>query len=170
MPDCWLSTVTEVRFRPASKGDIPDLVNLLLAAGGELAGLVPAPFGAALRSPIDESEEVADLERALADPDRVFLVGSDGGGVAALGLGQVERGGDDLLPSPRLVITQVVVRADSRRMGLGTALLAAFEAWARERGLTALDLSVFEGNTAAAALFRKAGYRPLEHRLGRLLR
>ena len=40
----------------------------------------------------------------------------------------------------------------------GRAMMAHADAWARERGLPYLTLSVFEGNGRAQALYERAGY------------
>lgn len=45
-----------------------------------------------------------------------------------------------------------------RRAGVGSGLIEAVAAWARERGADTLDLSVTVGNDAAAALYANAGF------------
>jgi RimJ/RimL family protein N-acetyltransferase len=52
----------------------------------------------------------------------------------------------------------MMVAADWRRRGVGTALVAAAIEWARARGLHKLTLSVFPHNEAAIALYRKFGF------------
>ena len=49
----------------------------------------------------------------------------------------------------------MIVAAEWRGRGVGTALVAAAIEWARERGLHKLTLSVFPQNEAAIALYRK---------------
>jgi ribosomal protein S18 acetylase RimI-like enzyme len=49
----------------------------------------------------------------------------------------------------------MMVAADWRGRGVGTALVAAAIEWARARGLHKLTLSVFPHNEAAVALYRK---------------
>ena len=49
----------------------------------------------------------------------------------------------------------MMVAADWRGRGVGTALVAAAIEWARARGLHKLTLSVFPHNEAAIALYRK---------------
>ena len=49
----------------------------------------------------------------------------------------------------------MMVSADWRRGGVGTALVAAAIEWARARSLHKLTLSVFPHNEAAIALYRK---------------
>lgn len=52
----------------------------------------------------------------------------------------------------------MAVAREWRRRGVGSALLAAAIAWARERGLHKLSLSVFPHNAAAIQLYRKHGF------------
>jgi RimJ/RimL family protein N-acetyltransferase len=52
----------------------------------------------------------------------------------------------------------MMVAADWRGRGVGTALVAAAIDWARARGLHKLTLSVFPHNDAAIALYRKFGF------------
>jgi RimJ/RimL family protein N-acetyltransferase len=52
----------------------------------------------------------------------------------------------------------MMVAAGWRGRGVGTALLLASVAWARERGLHKLSLGVFPGNEPALALYRKFGF------------
>jgi RimJ/RimL family protein N-acetyltransferase len=51
-----------------------------------------------------------------------------------------------------------MVAASHRRRGIGTALLAAAEAWARDARITKLELHVFPYNEAAVALYDRLGY------------
>ncbi|HLX20431.1 MAG TPA: GNAT family N-acetyltransferase [Gaiellaceae bacterium] len=50
------------------------------------------------------------------------------------------------------------VAPEWRGKGIGSALMEAAIAWARDRGLHKLTLSVFPHNTAAIALYRKFGF------------
>jgi RimJ/RimL family protein N-acetyltransferase len=52
----------------------------------------------------------------------------------------------------------MLVAADWRGRGVGSALVAAAIDWAREHGLHKLALSVFPHNEAAIALYRKFGF------------
>jgi GNAT superfamily N-acetyltransferase len=55
----------------------------------------------------------------------------------------------------------ILVVAEGREgRGVGAALMAAAEEWARSRGHTSLTLNVFEGNARARALYERSGFRP----------
>jgi ribosomal protein S18 acetylase RimI-like enzyme len=51
-----------------------------------------------------------------------------------------------------------MVAATHRRRGIGAALLDRAEAWARDAGVTKLELHVFPHNTPAIALYERLGY------------
>jgi len=55
----------------------------------------------------------------------------------------------------------VTVAAEHRRRGLATALMAALQGWAAERGAHSVYLQVTAGNAAARALYRRSGF--IEH-------
>jgi RimJ/RimL family protein N-acetyltransferase len=54
----------------------------------------------------------------------------------------------------------ITVAAEARDMGVGRALIAAMEEWAREQGIVKISLRVFTNNPRARALYEKLGYEP----------
>jgi putative acetyltransferase len=52
----------------------------------------------------------------------------------------------------------LMVARSHRRLGIGTALMAAAEEWARGVGVRKLELHVFPYNEAAVALYEGLGY------------
>jgi [ribosomal protein S18]-alanine N-acetyltransferase len=61
-------------------------------------------------------------------------------------------------------VLRVVVAADHRRAGVGTALLSALLAHARACGSRAVLLEVEAGNLAALGLYERFGFEPISHR------
>jgi ribosomal protein S18 acetylase RimI-like enzyme len=55
-------------------------------------------------------------------------------------------------------ISNLVVRADCRDQGIGTALIAALTDLAREQGMTAIEIGASEANPRAEALYRRLGF------------
>jgi RimJ/RimL family protein N-acetyltransferase len=126
-----------VEIRAAQDADRWPLAFLFAAVAEERDGIAAEP-------PVDVGRRAAswDLERtlvALADDEVVGLIF-----VVESGFGFGEIG--------------MMVAADWRGKGVGTALVAAAVDWARARGLHKLTLSVFPQNEAAVALYRKFGF------------
>lgn len=63
-----------------------------------------------------------------------------------------------------LYISAVALYPNHRNQGLGTQLLSAAMAQAREQGLPKLSLICFERNEAAMRLYRRLGYRMVDRR------
>jgi ribosomal protein S18 acetylase RimI-like enzyme len=61
-------------------------------------------------------------------------------------------------PPRRAWLEALWVDPSVRRAGLGSGLIEAVAAWARDRGAAELELSVTEGNDAAKALYAHAGF------------
>ncbi|HUE86229.1 MAG TPA: GNAT family N-acetyltransferase [Vicinamibacterales bacterium] len=55
-------------------------------------------------------------------------------------------------------VSVIAVTKDAEGAGVGRALMAHAEEWARAHGQTSITLSVFEGNRRAQALYQRAGY------------
>jgi len=84
-------------------------------------------------------------------PTRTFLrlVDADGA-LVGLATGVAERGW--------VGVSNVIVAPERRRQGAAAQLLRALAAWADREGASRLWLQVVEGNEAAIALYRKAGF------------
>ncbi|HEU4975894.1 MAG TPA: GNAT family acetyltransferase [Baekduia sp.] len=103
---------------------------------------------AGLTRPWNDPE--ADLRRALAGPASTVLAGIEDGA-----LGATAMVGHD---SHRGWISYLAVREDARRRGHGAAMVAACEAWLRDRGVPKLNLMVRVDNAAAHAFYDGLGY------------
>lgn len=127
-----------------------------------ITGLVPSllEFG----SPVwDDAEAfapgfrdvLAGAVRAQGPQSNVFVAeAADGTPLGFISL----RVGKDVIGADRGHVADLAVIADARRMGVGTALMKAGEAWARDRGLPALSLDVWSTNERALAFYRRLGY------------
>jgi ribosomal protein S18 acetylase RimI-like enzyme len=65
------------------------------------------------------------------------------------------------IQQPLQLIGDLVVEASQRRRGIGLSLLNRALEWGRARGLTQVQLTVFEKNREARAFYEKLGFRPL---------
>ena len=63
------------------------------------------------------------------------------------------------------VLDYVVVTASMRRLGVGSALVAAAEAWARGHGVAWIELGVYEFNEDARRLYESLGYGRMSTRM-----
>jgi ribosomal-protein-alanine N-acetyltransferase len=130
-----------VDIRPAYETDRLPLALLFAAVAEERDGIGAEP-------PVDVEQRAARF-----DLDRTFVADDGGRIVGVLFLHENELG--------------MMVAADRRGQGVGTALVAAAIEWARAHGLLELTLGVFPHNEAAIALYRKFGFveerRLVEH-------
>ncbi len=134
-------------FEQAAKSDIPDLLELLkiLFEIENEFRYDPDRQAAGLHLLIDSDHSVVFLcreekiNRILAMATVQLLISTSEGGLSA----QIE---------------DVVVLPDSRRMGIGTELLAQCQAWAIERGALRMQLSADDRNLGAKKFYIRNGW------------
>jgi RimJ/RimL family protein N-acetyltransferase len=147
------------RVREATIADLEAIVAIYLSNARHHAALAPDAYR------VPTTEAVHDrFSRMLADPDDedVHLVAEvQGLVVGALDAFRRPDGapGSMRIPS-RTAEFGIGVLPEWRGRGVGTALIAASEEWARREGLDALVLEVAEENAAAERLYARIGYRP----------
>jgi ribosomal protein S18 acetylase RimI-like enzyme len=74
-----------------------------------------------------------------------------------------------LVPRRFAVIDNLVVTEHARRLGIGSLLMEQAELWAQEHGLTTIELTVYEFNQGAIALYERTGYETLFRRMSKML-
>lgn len=101
----------------------------------------------------------ADIERALREaPEGVqFFVAEDRNG-APVGFLHVQIQRDFFSGARACHISDLAVSKEHDRRGIGRALLARAQTWAKAKRCRLLTLSVFPGNTPARALYESAGF------------
>ena len=160
----------KIELKLAAIDDIPAILALHVEATHDLCQICDESFGEGLGAKKDLSEEEADyLKAALKDSDAVMIVARKNTDVIGFGHAVVERHGDDFLTAPFMTVNILAVKSEFRREGIGKIIVAELEEWARRKGLTAVDLAVFEGNERAQRLFKKSGYHYVEHRMAKKL-
>jgi ribosomal protein S18 acetylase RimI-like enzyme len=135
-----------VRFVPVSPAE-PRAAALLDAYFAERSAGFAVPGGYRIARP-----EPA----AFLPPDGVFLR-LDGDDGTALGCGGLRRLSDDE-HGRRLEVKHLFVAPEARGRRLGAALLAELERRARSLGAATLVLDTNRSLTAAAGLYRRAGF------------
>jgi len=83
------------------------------------------------------------------------LIAEEGGRWVGLATGLAAGVADNPLP----MLVGMFVAAQARGRGVGAALVEGVVAWARSQGAHGLVLWVRDNNVAAAALYRKCGFR-----------
>jgi len=144
----------------ATDGDV-----LVLTA--PIGGTTPPPVTVDLSPSPDEAWLAGYRYRGAALPDGAREVLTAGEDVVFASvrldpepapLAAVARGA---LSDGWLGVTAVTVAEEHRRRGLATAVMAALTDWAAGRGVSSVYLQVTADNTAARALYRRAGF--IEH-------
>jgi len=138
--------MAQFTVRPASVADARAMAELFAAVAEERTGIATEP-------PVDVEERTAQFAASIAES---IVAVSDGQvighihtGVRRYGVGEVG----------------MLVDREWRGRGVGSALLQAAIAWARDQGLHKLSLEVFAHNAAGIALYRKCGFVEEGHRV-----
>ncbi len=142
-----------LRLRPAQPADLPFLLSLAprLAESGVPPWRRPAH--------VVEAERQA-LTRALeaGSPDAPILIAEADG--APVGFVYLETHVDFFTGSSHAHISVLAVADAAQGHGVGQALLAAAEDWARGRGYPFISLNVFTDNARARRVYERLGYGP----------
>ena len=72
-----------------------------------------------------------------------------------------------LAPRRHAMVQELVVAQAHQRLGIATRLMSEAHRWARDRGITEIELNVYEFNQAALRLYSKLGYSTDSRRLSR---
>jgi ribosomal protein S18 acetylase RimI-like enzyme len=152
---------TPLQVRPATAADLPALV----AIGAELREQLLPAGDPAMRvrgtSPATRGLLEPRYVEALADPDRhlVVVVGPDDKplGMALFCVGSANA----LLDHAAVHMSHSMVADRYKRRGAGKALVAAAAAFAEERGIEQIVVSVSPGSREANRFFARLGFAPL---------
>ncbi len=105
-------------------------------------------------------EEIAEM---LADPDQpVFVAEREEGGLCGMVEARIRAYADAVDEQPCAYVEGWWVDADIRRGGVGRALIAAVEDWARSRGFLQLGSDALADNTVSHAAHRALGFEERE--------
>jgi len=152
---------SSLSVRAATPQDVPALV----AFGEELRDLVIAPTPEVGRSRSGPAAARADLEQryceAIEDPARELVVVVDDEdetlGMALLTVAPANA----LVDIPAVHMSHAVVGDRHKRRGAGRALVCAAAAYAEQRGIEQLVVSVHPGSRDANRFFARLGFAPL---------
>ena len=132
--------------RPASVADARPMAELFAAVAEERSGIASEPPVDVEQRTAQFTASIAESIVAVADGQVVGMIHTD---VRRYGVGELG----------------MLVDCEWRGRGVGSALIQATIAWARDQGLHKLSLEVFAHNAAGIALYRKSGFAEEGHRV-----
>jgi ribosomal protein S18 acetylase RimI-like enzyme len=113
-------------------------------------------------------ERATDAFKALLDRDdaRAFIAYSDGRAIGYVLVFLIDRP-ETVFASARrgLYLDQISVEPNSRRQGVGRALLNAALGYASATGIDEIEVETWSFNVVAQAFFKSAGFGPKTERL-----
>lgn len=136
-------------IRPASAEDAATLVALGAQVGREPEAWLLNSDG--WRSVGEERRYIRALKR---HPDAAVYVAEDDGAI----VGRLSVARDTHSASRHVADLGLMVASTHRRRGIGRALLEQAVAWARDAGVTKLELHVFPWNQPAIMLYEQFGF------------
>jgi len=147
----------DITVRPANEEDHPAVERLLRQIAQLHADLRPDVF-----RPASQKYDTARYCGLLRDPDTPVLVAQDGRGevlgYAMLQVKAVAEGHPVLLPRQMLYVDDLCVDETARGLGVGALLMEAVRALAKSRGITKIELNVWECNEGALAFYERLGF------------
>lgn len=111
------------------------------------------------------------VEELLADPDTRLFVATQGDAIVGMAQASVlqPRNHALLTPLTRVYLDDIIVDEQHRSAGLGKALLDHVERWVRQLGVGRIELTVWEFNVSARALYERQGYTTLNRTMSKKL-
>lgn len=155
--------MTDVSIRKATRDDIDAIQRLYRQLDRHHVELLPDVF-----QPVDGDARAMDVVEAfIQDEDADYLVAECGHEI--VGFLNIRQRSHPPFPMfrPRgfAMVENVVVDESRRGQGIGTALLDAVVRWAKDRGLTAIQTTVWASNDGARGFYVERGFRTLTERL-----
>jgi ribosomal protein S18 acetylase RimI-like enzyme len=138
--------------RPADNDDLDRVAELADQAAASLAALRGGSVWVR-REGRPEPRRPA-FEGALADTEKLVVVGTIDGTVVGYGAVQAERLHDG---ETLAVVTDVYVEPDARGVGVGEAVMGLLLRWAEERGCVGVDSVALPGDRATKNFFESNG-------------
>jgi ribosomal protein S18 acetylase RimI-like enzyme len=144
------------QIRRADQRDLERLVALWIDLTEHHAGIDPL---FELRAGA-EDEVRRLLEAQLRDPETAVFVREESGRLAGFCSMRIAHAPPIHQEVARAEITDVAVRQEQRRRGIGRGLVEAALAWLRERGVSRVEVRVAVGNPEGQRFWRALGFAP----------
>jgi ribosomal protein S18 acetylase RimI-like enzyme len=143
--------------RPAERRDL-DRVAALWGA----ITVHHAAFDPVFRMRPDADAALAELIRALhRDPSVAILVYDEDGDLPGMCIVRIDRAPPILEETRRAEITDLGVREDARRRGIGATLADAALRWVSDADVVRVEVRVASGNAEGQAFWRALGFDDL---------
>ena len=147
-----MSTDSKILTRPAAIGDKEFIISLL----PRLVEFGPPSWRDITQMTVTDTQVLSD--RILNQPPgTAIFIAEDANGVA-LGFIHLQAGTDYYNREDHGHIADVIVAPEGEGGGIGRALIAKGEEWARAQGYRWLTLSVFAQNLRAREIHKRLGY------------
>ena len=119
-----------------------------------------------------EARPLSWLMDILANPEMTLLVAEKDGELIGFLWGMLRAAPDTPFHMPRrwLLVDMLGVSEAYRGQGVGRALMEQAEAWAKAQGVSEVELSVWEFNQGAQAMYEKLGYTTTVRRMWKSLK
>ncbi|WP_282067168.1 GNAT family N-acetyltransferase [Vibrio rotiferianus] len=145
-----------MKIRPAT----PDDLNALFDLNKQINELHHLHAPLAFVAPSEEDRTF--LRNMLADEARLFLVAEEGQQVLGFITATITQNEtiSFLIKDPICRIGTIVVDENQKSKGVGRALMATVEQWARESGAIQVRLEVMEFNRDAQQFYDRLGFVP----------
>ncbi len=147
----------DVEIRPAALEDLDDLLDIYLSSAEHHVALDPHYYAVP-----DRAAAAERLRAIIADDGQMsgYLAAAAGGrvvGSVSIALLPIPAAGSMMASVPTAEVG-IAVLGDARDAGVGTALMAAAEAWAGARGIRVILLDMSVRNAAAQRFYERLGY------------
>jgi GNAT superfamily N-acetyltransferase len=143
----------EEGVRPATRDDLPRLVELARSGVAELAPMKGGRIWAARdarHEPLD-----ADLAAVLDDTGQCAVVGTIDEIVIGYGIAHTELLDD----GSRLgVVDDIFVESEGRGVGVGELVMGELVGWCRDQGCFGIDAMALPGHRATKNFFEESGF------------
>jgi diamine N-acetyltransferase len=162
-------------IRAARGDDIPAIVALFGIVDDLHTAAVPWAFrgsSAVPRSSAGNAGSAPSIEELIAGPRTAILVAVAADRVVGHLVVELMTIPSDRPPHVArsfAVIHDLIVAPEARRQGIGRELIAEAERWAKERGVSAVELTVWSFNEDALRLYEELGYETQLRRLRRVI-
>lgn len=156
--------MTDYTTRPATLSDCAAIQPILAEGHAVHQEALPHIYRAAFR----HTQEAIDwLAPYIEQDDKLLLVAEQQEQIAGVLLASIWEPPDRPHRIPRrfVHVNTLDVTAAHRRRGVGQILMREVERWAREQGLSEIELNVWAFNDKALRLYERLGYQAEYHHL-----